>query len=400
MLKAFKPYIGLPRGVYILFFARIINAMGNFVFPLLTMYLTDKLGLSSKTAGQFVSLAAMSYFPGAIIGGKLSDHIGRKKVLITSQLLAGLLFLPCAFLEKSMLIPWLLILAGVMNGAAQPASSALLTDITTKENRKQSFSLLYLGINIGFSVGPLIAGFLYKNYIQWVFLGNTISIIVATFLVAHFVEDKKAEINNEDEELLADEDSNTFRELLKRKQLLVFGVISIAFSFAYSQGNFATTMQLKEGFGQEASKYVGLLNSVNGLTVIILTTVIIHITKKNKAIFNIFLAGIFFAVGFGMLYFVRSAHFYILSTIIWTIGEILSATNSGVYIANHSPTNYRARFSALMNIISGFGHGIGPYLMGTFIGIYGVRMVWPLVFGITSIATLLMFLLYKNERSE
>ncbi|MEW5818540.1 MAG: MFS transporter, partial [Spirochaetota bacterium] len=47
----FTLYRGLPRSIYILFFARIVNCMGSFVFPFLTMFLTQKLELSTGEAG-------------------------------------------------------------------------------------------------------------------------------------------------------------------------------------------------------------------------------------------------------------------------------------------------------------------------------------------------------------
>ncbi|WP_218064919.1 hypothetical protein [Vulcanibacillus modesticaldus] len=47
----FKPYLGLPREMYVIFFARMINALGMFVFPLLTLILTIKIGLTNSQAG-------------------------------------------------------------------------------------------------------------------------------------------------------------------------------------------------------------------------------------------------------------------------------------------------------------------------------------------------------------
>ncbi|WP_242960871.1 hypothetical protein [Clostridium peptidivorans] len=41
-----EPYVGLPKEIYVIFVARIINAFGCFVMPLLTIILKDKIGLS------------------------------------------------------------------------------------------------------------------------------------------------------------------------------------------------------------------------------------------------------------------------------------------------------------------------------------------------------------------
>lgn len=399
-----KAYAGLPRGIYVIFIIRVINSMGSFVFPLLTLLLTDKIGLSPDKAGIYVSIASMSYIPGGLLGGKLSDHFGRKKIMIIFQGAAALLLIPCAFLGTSMLIPWILILVGALNGAAQPANSAMLADMTTPDNRKAAFSFLYLGINIGFSIGPLIAGYLYENFLPLTFLGNALASLIGLTLLILFVDEsmpgKVAEeqvIVNEDEKAA---EGSVISVLIKRPMVLAFALLTSVYSFAYSQGNFSTTLQLKQIFGNHASKILGSLYFTNGIVVVTMTTVIIYLTKKYKPIFNVSLAGIFFACGFGMLYFVNIVPMYILSTFIWTLGEILNATNSGVYIADHAPMSHRGRFNSILTIISGAGAAVGPLIMGAYIKANGVRMVWPLVFTVTMVAALLMLLLYVRESKK
>lgn len=378
--------------------------MGSFVFPLLTLLLTDKIGLSPDKAGIYVSIAGMSYLPGGLIGGKLADHFGRKKIMIIFQGAAAVLLIPCAFLGSSMIIPWILIIVGVLNGAAQPANSAMIADMTNSENRKAAFSFLYLGINIGFSIGPLIAGFLYKNYLPLNFLGNALASFISLTLLIIFVDESmpgkvKAdqEINNEYEKA---EEGSVLKALMKRPMVLAFALLSSVYTFAYSQGNFSSTLQLRELFGDNASNVLGLVHFTNGIVVVTMTTFIVYLTKKFKPVFNISLAGIFFACGFGMLYFISSIPLYLFSTIVWTIGEILNATNSGVYIADHAPISHRGRFNSILTIITGTGSAIGPLIMGGYIKLYGVRMVWPLVFIVTMCASILMFILNIKERNR
>jgi MFS family permease len=321
--------------------------------------------------------------------------------MIIFQGASALLLIPCAFLGTSMLIPWILILVGALNGAAQPANSAMLADMTTPDNRKAAFSFLYLGINIGFSIGPLIAGYLYENFLPLTFLGNALASLIALTLLILFVEESmpgkvtgEQVIVNEDEKAA---EGSVIKVLIKRPMVLAFALLTSVYSFAYSQGNFSTTLQLKQIFGNQASKILGSLYFTNGIVVVTMTTVIIYLTKKYKPIFNVSLAGVFFACGFGMLYFVNIIPMYIISTFIWTLGEILNATNSGVYIADHAPMSHRGRFNSILTIISGAGAAIGPLIMGAYIKANGVRMVWPLVFTVTMVAALLMLLLYVRE---
>lgn len=402
----FKCYRGLPKSVYILFTARVINAMGNFVFPLLTMFLTGKLLLSPKTAGLFVSLSSLAWMPGGIIGGKLSDLIGRKKVMVLFQGAVAFCFIPCVFLGKSMLIPWLLILSSLLNGAVQPASNAMIADLTDSKNRKSAFSLIYLGFNIGFSIGPIIAGFLYKNYFKFIFVGNAAASLISSTLIAIFIkesipdkvniEDKNNNIN-EDEKA---EEGSIFKVLARRPEVIAYALLAMIYTFSYSQGSFSTTLLLKQLFEQDASKMVGTLSSVNGFVVITMTTIIIGLTRKFKPLFNIALAGVFFAFGFGMQFFISNFYLFVISTVIWTIGEILNATNSGVYIADHSPISHRGRFNSFLYLITGAGSALGPVIMGYYIERFSVRMVWPLVFIMTMISSALLFMLSKKDKKS
>jgi MFS family permease len=100
-----------------------------------------------------------------------------------------------------------------------------------------------------------------------------------------------------------------------------------------------------------------------------------------------------------MLYFVKSYPLFILSTVIWTIGEILSMTNSGIYIADHTPMSHRGRFNSVIPVITGAGFSIGPGIMGMYIRAANIEAAWILVFVISMIAAFLMLSLNSLERS-
>jgi len=403
-----KTYSGLPRSIYVVFFARIINSMGSFVHPFLTLFLTKSMGLGIETVGLFLMMAAFSSIPGSLIGGKLSDHIGRKKIIVIFQGLAALCLIPCAFLGKSIIIPYLLILSSFFGGAAQPANSAMMADLTNTKNRKAAYSLLYLGINIGFSLGPLIAGFLYNHYLKILFLGDAATTILSLILVAVFVEETlpsktskedKVIVNSYNENEKAQEGS-LLSVLLKRPYLIAFATVSMIFSFMYSQFGFITPMQMDKLFSTAGPKLYGSIMAINGIVVVTMTTIITAITKKLRPIFNVTLAGLFFSIGFGMLFFAKTFVVFTISTIIWTIGEILSATNSGVYIANHTPMSHRGRFNAVIPLITGTGFAIGPFVMGFFIRSRELNSAWLLVFFFGILASTCMYLLYLNEKKK
>ncbi len=406
--KAKITYFGLPRSVYIIFIARVVNSMGNFVFPFMTLLLTQKGGMPEAQVGKYLLMGSLLQLPGSLIGGKLTDLMGRKKIMILFMGLAASCYIPSAICIDNPVtfqyIPYLLILSSFFGSIAHPASGAMMNDLTVPENRQAAFSLLYMGMNAGTAIGSVVAGFLFQKHMKLLFIGDAITTLIAILLLARLVKETKP--TKEEAMQVAKDRVNEQEEtggllaaLLRRPALLIFAFLDAIFSFVYAQTNFSLPLKIKAVFGEiQGPGYYGTLNMLNCLEVIALTTIITLITRKIRALYNVSIAGLFFAVGFGMLFFVNSFWMFVLSTIIWTIGEIINATNIGVYIANHTPISHRGRFNSMIGIITSTGGSISPYITGKFIQSYGVNQVWPFIFLLAVIASFSMFLLGTHEK--
>ena len=79
-MKIFKEYLHLPREDYVLVVAKTINGLGNFIMPLLTLILTEKVGLNGSQAGFYMLMLNVCFVPGLLFGGRLADSLGRKKL--------------------------------------------------------------------------------------------------------------------------------------------------------------------------------------------------------------------------------------------------------------------------------------------------------------------------------
>lgn len=402
-IKYFDDYRNFPRSIYFIFLSRVINSIGAFVGPLMTLLLTDKIGLTTEETGAFVTVSTAMFVPASMVGGYLSDRFNRKYTLCILTLAQALCYLACGFIEMSMKVPYLLLAASFFSSAAQSSSSAMTADLTDKTNRQGAFSLLYLGTNIGFSVGPLIAGLLYRNFLPLLFIGDALTTIVSVIIIFINVPETKPKYDMEKEVMSDDleraEEGSVVVALLRRPQILAFGIISMLLSFSFSQVHFSLPLYSNAMFGVDSGARVfGTLMSVNGMVVVIMTVFIIGSTKKFTASFNVALSAVFWAVGLGMLYFVSSFPMMIASTVIWTIGEILNVTNVGVYIANNSPKSHRARFNSLYYIISGTGQALGPIIIGKYLLNNPIKNVWVITFLIAIGCGAIMYCFYLVER--
>lgn len=396
-LNLFKTYRGLPRSMYVLFIAQVINRFGDFVMPFLTLYLTIKIGLDATAVGVIVTICSIISIPASFAGGVIADKYGRKKTYLYAQSAAALSLLPCAFITDPYINVGCLMLTSFFHGFIRPAMNAIVTDILPPEKRQAGFALQYLGINLGVSLGPLVAGFLFNNLLPLLFIGDAVTSFIALFLVGTNIKEThptytKQKVHSDSEK---EDKRNVFVALAKRPQLLIFFIVYIAYSFIYTQHRFALPLSMTEVFGDGGAQNFSYLMTVNALTVIFLTVAITSVTNKFHPLVNMILAGITYAVGFGMIGYVHSIFLLVVSTVIWTIGEILVVTNFGVYVANNSPSNYRATFSAFGNLSWSAGGALGTSLGGLYIDKFGVNSLWNVIIVISIIGTIMMVLLRK-----
>jgi MFS family permease len=400
----FKPYKGLPLSIYIIFFASIVNNMGNFVGPFLTMFLTYRIGISIGVVGVIVAVNAGLGLIGTMIGGKLIDSIGRKKVLVVFGVASGIGYGLCAFINNPIIITGILMVSSFVGGFSHPVYGTITTDLTEGKQRNAAFSLNYMALNIGFSVGPLLAGFLYENYLMWFFLGDAITTFISIALVFIFVPETKP-TKGEMEKSKAKtyesaEEGSLFEALIKRPTLLIFSFIIVIYFIVFSQFTFGLSIQVGDIFKDNGPTIFGSLMTVNAVMCSVLTVFITSATKNIKASLCIAIGGVLYALGFGMMFFIDSYYMFIISTATWTVGEILVATNTSVYIANHTPITHRGRFNSVFPIIRKLGFMIGPMMAGLYVKYTNIRNLWLLVAVLAVIGSLMMYKLYTVDKVE
>lgn len=192
--------IGMPAPVSILpiLSVNFIGTLGySIVMPFL-IFLVTKMGGNSLIFGILGATYSAFQLVGAPILGKYSDIYGRKPVLLVSQLgtlLAWLLFLAALMLpnisfwnvnsswagEFSLTLPLIVLFLGrALDGATGgniSVANAYLVDISTDENRKSNFGKMAASSNLGFIIGPVLAGLLGATA-----LGEIAPTLVATLI--------------------------------------------------------------------------------------------------------------------------------------------------------------------------------------------------------------------------
>ncbi len=168
-----------------IFLIVLVDILGlTIILPLLPFY-AENLGASPTVVGLLISsYAACQLIAGPILG-RISDRVGRRPVLIVSQIgtLAGFLILSQAH------VLWVVFLSRVIDGLTAgnlSLAQAYIADVTAPENRARSFGVIGIAFGIGFLIGPAVSGFLSQyGYTYPIYAASTLS--AASILCTYFL---------------------------------------------------------------------------------------------------------------------------------------------------------------------------------------------------------------------
>src|SRR6185295_18708089 len=157
-----------------IFLIVLVDVLGlTIILPLLPFY-AESMGATPRVVGALVSAYAICQLLAGPPLGHLSDRVGRRPVLLVSQVGTFIGFLILGFAQSL----WMVFLARIIDGLTAgnlTVAQAYIADVTTPENRTKSFGYIGIAFGLGFLVGPAISGFLAQ-------FGNTYPIFAAAGL--------------------------------------------------------------------------------------------------------------------------------------------------------------------------------------------------------------------------
>ncbi|WP_041219729.1 MFS transporter [Desulfitobacterium dichloroeliminans] len=397
-----NPYRGMPREIYVIFVARIINAIGAFVGPLMTIIMTQSIGLSEGRAGFYLCISGIVSMLAALSGGKLVDHFGRKRIIVLFSGLAVLLYFRIGLMEPSQEMIHLIILAAALSSTTKPAYDSLIADLTTPANRSGAYSLSYMGWNIGFAIGPILGGFLYRHHLPWVFIGESLAIFLSLILIVIFIKETIAkaqeEIRDEERYLERSVEGSIFKVIRLRPLLIFFALIMFGYNFTYSQWSFMLPMQIMKDYPVMGAQYFGFVAAFNGFIVMVFTPIVTRFAGHLPYLRRAVIGGILYAVGFGMIGVLHSLEFLFLWAFIFTLGEIILAITVSPFVADNTPASHRGRMTSTLAIIFDSGYTLGPLGMGIALTYIEMGTGWIALGVSTLMFTALMKMLEYRER--
>lgn len=217
-------------GLYVLFAAMFMAMVGfGIIMPVLPTY-AKELNASGFEMGLFMSLFALFQFVFSPVWGRLSDKVGRKRVLLLGLTTYGLSFFAMGMARSFWILLIARSIAGVFSGATYPTGQAYVADATTGAERGPVMGQMGAANNLGFILGPVIGGILHPLGIRAVFFIAGSCVLTTVLALAVFLPDVKASNTASSGKRL---NMKLVSDAL-REPYAVFFVLTIAVAFANS----------------------------------------------------------------------------------------------------------------------------------------------------------------------
>lgn len=368
------------RSLAILFFNLIVIMLGfGIVIPILPFYV-EHFGGSGLELGLLMAIYSFMQFIFSPIWGSLSDHYGRKPILMVGILgygitliLYGLIgnFADAGLIAPSTALTLLITargLGGILSSATLPTSMAIISDSTSAEDRSGGMGLIGASMGIGMVIGPGIGGLMSKISLSAPFyFGAAVSLIAAVLTWLMVAESLKVEVRTTGALRLQ---GPNLKEMWQALVGPIGFLLFLAFLHSFALANFESAFGLytQQRYDYNATQ-VGIILTTVGLVSAVVQGVLTGPATRRWGDETVIKVSMFASIfGFASMILAKSEPGKIAAAVILASGFFMF-TNSMIRPGVSSLTSKRATTSqgtamGLNNAFMSLGRIFGPLWAG------------------------------------
>ena len=395
MKLLFSNYIdtfkGLSTEVWWLSLITLINRAGTMVVPFLSLYLNKNLNFTLADVGWIMSAFGLGSVLGSWIGGKLTDKIGYYKIMVFSLVLSGLLFIGLQFLTTFVEIAIGVFVLMTVADMFRPAMFVALSAYSKPENKTRSITLIRLAINLGFSAGPAIGGFIIVNMSYGgLFWLDGITCILAGILLLNVLNPKTTKTLDE---VVIENPKSAYSDTT----YLIFLASMILFSIAFLQYFSTMPLYYKDVHLLDENK-IGLLMGLNGLLIFIFEMPIVKFFENGRYTKTtlIIIGAILTALSFLVLNFSSWVGVLVIGILLMTIGEMIAFPFSNAFALQRAKKGNQGEYMALYSIAFAIAHILGHNTGMQFVYRFGFEFTWYATTGLMVICVFILLFLKRR----
>lgn len=380
--------------IYLTAFTSIVAF--SMVFPLLPVY-AKTYGASDMAIGFLAASFAIGQLLFSHFWGSLSDHVGRKPIIMTGLFgisASFILFAISGTLETLFVSRFF---QGVFSSACMPTARAYMGDITTKGERVKAMGRIGAAIAMGVILGPAIGGVLAKADISFPFWAGAFVALSNLVFVAKFLpESLKLKISPgqffRKQPMIFFQSFQSINHGLKSSLTPLF-TLGFIWSFALSTNQLSIPIIGLEKFeadAQEIGVNFGFLGLVSAVVQFFFLSKISSLFGTRAAI-----GGGLAIMAFGLFlmpFLPPNLMFLYFATLFVGAGSAIARPLITALISQSAKEQGKAM--GIENAFESFGRLVGP-LAGGFLFGFGIAM--PFLFASVVVVVTVLFVFIKSK---
>ena len=361
----------------IVFLTVFIDLVGfGIILPLLPYY-AESYGASAFAVGMLSTSYSLMQFVFMPVWGRLSDHYGRRPLIMLSLLGSCLGFLVFGLAGSLAALFAGRMIAGVA-GAIIPTTNAYIADVTTPENRAKGMGMVGAAFGLGFILGPAIGGLLAPyGYDKPALLASAMAGLNLVF--AYF---KLPESLTEENRKLARTKGFTFERLSNAvgqpKVGLLMGIyFVVVFAFANMEATFGLLNEHHYGL---SARQTGYLFTYIGVLMVAMQGVLVGRMARRFGERTLIAVGTFSMIsGLALMPYAPGMPAYCAIIAVLSFGAGINNPSINALLSRLSRSEEQGGIMGITHSLASLGRILGPLWGGYTFDRFGRE--WPFLSG-------------------
>jgi predicted MFS family arabinose efflux permease len=386
-------YQGLSPSVWLLAGVMLINRCGTMVLPFLTLYLTQRLHFSVTNAGIVMAIYGLGAFVGTFLGGRLTDRFGFYYVQLLSLLFGGLALLVLQFITNFYALCGSVFIFTLFGDSFRPANQAAIAHYSDADTRTRAFSLNRLAINLGWTVGGVLGGWLASIDYKLLFWADGVTCLVAGIVLWTNlpVPSRKSSTYADPSALKSTSPEPSASHSPYHDYLfLSFVVCNALYLVAFMQFFSIVPLFFKEVMALGVGT-IGLLMALNGILIVCIEMALVYsLEQQNRSKISLIMSGILLTTSaylvlalpdwFGQAGLIVSGFgIALLFVVVITFGEMLIMPFLQSLMVERSKPATRGQYLALYSMGGALAQTTAPVFGSQMVAHFGFSVNWVII---------------------
>jgi MFS family permease len=242
------------------------------------------------------------------------------------------------------------------------------------ENRTRSFALIRLAANLGMSIGPAIGGILAAHHYGWLFLGDALTCSAAAVFVLVVLgrsPDQAPENTTAPSQRHTTGSGSPWSDL----PFLGFCLLVVCMATALFQIWTTFPLFLRSSYHLPETT-IGLVIALNAAIIVVFEMPLLRLMEGRRLMPFIVWGSFLTCLGMGLLPFGTGVAMAVLSTAVWTLGEMLALPLTNTIVAERATPGTTGRYMGLFTLTFSVAFIIAPVIGTTIYDHLGARVLW------------------------